>query len=63
MTGLLHISDRLPADESSRVEAARGTLYSLPIEDIHALRVLCVDKEKCARYNQIHRGHITDGSG
>ena len=32
MTGLLHISDRLLADESSRVEAARGTLQSLPID-------------------------------
>ena len=29
MTGLLHISDRLLAGESSRVEAARGTLYPL----------------------------------
>ena len=26
VTGLLHISDRLLADELSRVEAARGTL-------------------------------------
>ena len=30
VTGLLHISDRLLAGESSRVEAARGTLYPLP---------------------------------
>ncbi|MHC1717318.1 MAG: hypothetical protein AB9883_01475 [Acidaminococcaceae bacterium] len=30
-TGLLHISDRLLADESSRVEAARGALYPLRI--------------------------------
>ena len=29
VTGLLHISDRLLAGESSRVEAARGTLQSL----------------------------------
>ena len=29
VTGLLHISDRLPAGELSRVEAARGTLYPL----------------------------------
>jgi hypothetical protein len=32
VTGLLHISDRLLAGESSRVEAARGTLQSLPID-------------------------------
>jgi len=31
VTGLLHISDRLLADELSRVEAARGTLQPLPI--------------------------------
>ena len=30
VTGLLHISDRLLAGELSRVEAARGTLQSLP---------------------------------
>ncbi|MHC1718010.1 MAG: hypothetical protein AB9883_05095 [Acidaminococcaceae bacterium] len=30
VTGLLHISDRLLADDLSRVEAARGTLRSLP---------------------------------
>ena len=29
-TGLLHISDRLLADELSRVEAARGALHPLP---------------------------------
>lgn len=29
-TGLLHISDRLFIAELSRVEAARGTLYSSP---------------------------------
>ncbi|MHC1717238.1 MAG: hypothetical protein AB9883_01065 [Acidaminococcaceae bacterium] len=29
-TGLLHISDRLLADELSRVEAARGALQPLP---------------------------------
>jgi len=33
VTGLLHISDRLLAGESSRVEAARGALYPLP--DVH----------------------------
>ena len=32
VTGLLHISDQLLAGESSRVEAARGTLQSLPID-------------------------------
>ena len=29
VTGLLHISDRLPAGELSRVEAARGNLQPL----------------------------------
>ena len=29
-TGLLHISDRLLADELSRVEAARGALHLSP---------------------------------
>ena len=32
LTGLLHISDRLLADELSRVEAARGTLQSSLID-------------------------------
>ena len=32
VTGLLHSSDRLPAGELSRVEAARGTLQPLPID-------------------------------
>ena len=40
VTGLLHISDRLLAGDLSRVEAARGTLQSLPDRfPIHLTRV------------------------
>ena len=39
VTGLLHISDRLLAGESSRVEEIRGVLHFFPYWDLYSLKV------------------------